>query len=350
MKNQNLAKAKAKKNDEFYTRLEDIETELSHYSEKYFRDKTIYLPCDVAIDDNNVPKSNFVKYFQINRVRLGYKKLIATSINNKKNLYILDKEGKEFYGYCPADSEYVSGDYRSAYCQKLFKEADVVVTNPPFSLFRDFVPYLIKHNVNYLVLGGQNAVTYKELFNYIKENKMWLGNVPMGVPLLFIVDEEYQQVLKETKKEGTGYKIVNGTVYARVPSIWFTNMDYKKRHEEILLIKKYDANAYPKYDNYDAIEVNKVTDIPCDWDGVIGVPISFLSKFNPDQFEIVGCADADILPEGWKGASKEIVEDYYKQGNKGQIKEGWRNPIFYDKTGKVIAPYKRILIRRKKDK
>lgn len=340
MKNINLHKAKQNKNDEFYTRYEDIETELKHYPVEYFKDKVIYCPCDVGIDDLSVPKSNFIKYFEHNKERFGYKKLIHTSLQE---------------GY----------DYRSEYCQKLFKEADVVVTNPPFSLFRDFVPYLIKHNVNYLVLGGQNAVTYKELFNYIKENKLWLGNVPMGVPLLFIVDEEYQQVLKEEKKEGTGYKIVNGTVYARVPSIWFTNMDYKKRHEELLLIKKYDANAYPKYDNYDAIEVSKITDLPVNYDGVMGVPITYLDKHNPDQFEILGYTGG----LGWNEqndvqTTKEYVDA--KQHNPdGSITSGGKvntgAALRYDSipadryysasnvNGYLLRTYGRILIRRKKD-
>lgn len=319
MKNSNLSRAKAEKNDEFYTRLEDIEIELSHYPEKYFRNKIIYLPCDVAIEGDKVPKSNFVKYFQINRVRLGYKKLIATSINNKKNLYILDKEGKEFYEHCPEDSEYVSGDYRSEYCQKLFKEADVVVTNPPFSLFRDFVACLEKHDLKYCIVGNMNAITSKDIFPLIKDNKLWYGGSIHSGDRKFSVPENYS-----LDAAGCGID-KDGKRYIQVKGVrWFTNMDYPKRHEDLILTKKYNAEDYPKYDNYDAINVNKYAEIPCDYDGVMGVPITILDFYNPTQFEIVGISGAL--------AQSVIIDGHKKSGR------------FY-LNGKRM--YDRIVIRRK---
>lgn len=326
MKNSNLSRAKAEKNDEFYTRYEDIEIELSHYPSKYFKDKIIYLPCDVAIEGDKVPKSNFVKYFQINRVRLGYKKLIATSIDNKKNLYILDKEGQEFYGYCPEDSEYVSGDYRSEYCQKLFKEADVVVTNPPFSLFRDFVRVLEENHIKYAILGTVNAITYKEIFPLIKSNKLFLGYKVNGKPLEFIVPDTVE--LKGTccgyTSDGKKYIGVGG-------SCWYTNFDIHKHHEEFILTAQYDSTKYPKYDNYDAIEVNKAKNIPYDYDGIMGVPITFLDKYNPDQFEILGS-------QRWC-KSQEVIDAYC--GTKPTCEEDQKTLL----NGKET--YDRIFIRRK---
>lgn len=252
-KHVNLHKAKKAKNDEFYTRLEDIELELSNYPVGHFKDKVIYCPCDVGVEDLDIPKSNFIKYFEDNKDRLGYKKLIHTSLQE---------------GF----------DYRSDYCQKLFKEADVVVTNPPFSLFREFMTILTEHNKKFIIIGNQNAITYKEIFPLIKENKMWLGVPFKGLAGHFY--SPYEDTAKSSNHKG-GMIRVSGTC-------WFTNVDLSIRHEPMILYKQYNEQEYPKYDNYDAIEISKTKNIPFDYDGVMGVPITFLYKYNPEQFEIVG--------------------------------------------------------------
>jgi hypothetical protein len=184
----------------------------------------------------------------------------------------------------------------------LLTQADIVVTNPPFSLFREYVTQLIEFNKKFLIIGNKNAITYKESFQLIKENKMWVGVTPMSTDMLFDVPTDYSKVLTETKKEGSGYKIINGKVKARAQAIWFTNIDNRKRHEDIILYKTYLGNEseYPFYDNYDAINVDKTKDIPMDFKGVMGVPISFLDKYNPEQFEILGMASS-------AGYNEEVV-------------------------------------------
>lgn len=334
MKNSNLSKAKAEKNDEFYTRLEDIELELSHYPERYFRDKIIYLPCDVAIDGTKVPKSNFVKYFQINRARLGYKKLIATSINNEKNLYMLEQDGTEFNEHCPKDSEYVSGDYRSEYCQKLFKEADVVVTNPPFSLFRDFVANLEKHELKYVLWGNNNAIITKDIFILVQQNKLWLGytfnkNLDFRVPIGYAFNKE-----------------IDGIKYGTVPAISvFTNYEIDKQHDLLILTKKYDDTIYPTYINYDAIDVDKITNIPMDYDGIMGVPLTFLGQYNAEQFEIVGLGHGDLGKS--VGVGENITDEEFKQYHteNSNIRRG--HTFYRGKDGKLKIPYVKVLIRRK---
>ena len=180
------------------------------------------------------------------------------------------------------------GDFRSRECIDLLKQADIVVTNPPFSLFREYLAQLVKYGKKFVVIGNKNAITYKEVFPLIKEGKLWVGYTPMSQDLLFDVPEDYAQELVETKKEGSAYKIVDGIVKGRSESIWFTNLDHKKRHEDLILYKKYSPDEYPKYDNYDAINVNKTDHIPVDYAGEMGVPITFLDKYNPEQFEIIG--------------------------------------------------------------
>jgi len=170
----------------------------------------------------------------------------------------------------------------------LLKQSDIVITNPPFSLFREYVAQLVTHNKQFIIIGNKNAITYKEIFKLIKENRAWIGATPMGVDMLFDVPEEYAKIMIENGKEGSNYKIVNGIVKGRSSSIWFTNMDNPKRHEEITLYRKYTSGEYPTYDNYDAIEVGRVAEIPVDYDGAMGVPITFLDKYNPEQFEIIG--------------------------------------------------------------
>ena len=199
---------------------------------------------------------------------------------------------REYFAHCPADDTYVSGDYRSEYCQNLFKEADVVVTNPPFSLFRDFVATLEKYKLKYALIGNQNAITYKEIFPLIKDNNLWLGAKGKQTRQTFFSIPEYypltKSALKEIKRKFDEDYLETHRMTCVTGVCWFTNIEHDKRHENLILVKKYDSNSYPKYDNYDAIEVNNVKDIPEDYDGVMGVPITFLYQYNPDQFEIVG--------------------------------------------------------------
>ena len=187
------------------------------------------------------------------------------------------------------------GDFRSAESIELLKQADIVVTNPPFSLFREYLAQLTHWRKKFLIIGSQNAVTYREIFPLIKDNAMWLGVTPQGQDMLFDVPEQYVQELVATKREGSAYRVVDGVVKGRLGNAaWFTNLDHAKRHEELVLYERYSPEAYPHYDNYDAINVNKTTDIPMDWDGPMGVPISFLAKWNPTQFEVVGLIAGNI--------------------------------------------------------
>ena len=297
--NQNLNKAKLQKNDDFYTQLPDIENELQHY-DQHFAGKVIYCNCD----DPRV--SNFYKYFSLKFESLKLKKLITTCYKNQamdlfsdqtseKAIWLEYNRGTyEDGAYIPADPvvQHLNGDgdFRSEECIELLKQADIVVTNPPFSLFREYVAQLVEYDKKFVVIGNKNAITYKEIFGLIKDNMLWVGNTPMGRDLLFDVPESYARELVETKKEGSSYKIVDDTVKARSQSIWFTNIDHAKRHDPLILYKTYSPDEYPHYDNYDAINVDKTDEIPKDWDGVMGVPISFLDKYNPDQFEMVGVA------------------------------------------------------------
>ena len=282
--NTNLHSAKREKNDEFYTLLEDIENELKYYKD-YFKGKVVYCNCDNVTKDN---RSNFFKYFALNYEFLGLKGLVCTAYNpngkGKKYEYLGDLNGNNY----PDEEEIETtemdgdGDFRSQECIEILKKADVVVTNPPFSLFREYVAQLVEYDKKFLIIGELNAVTYKEIFPLIKENKVWLGVTRTGTGSMWF---KVPEIIEEKK----GQKIVDGICYQTIgTSIWLTNLDHKKRHEEITLYKKYNAENYPKYDNYDAIEVGKVTDIPMDYDGVMGVPTTFLGKYNPSQFEIVG--------------------------------------------------------------
>jgi len=310
-KNDNLHKAKRAKADEFYTQLSDIENECKHYWE-HFKGKTILCNCD----DPRV--SNFFRYFSLNFEHLGLKKLIATCYKNQdidlfsqesseKAVYIIyegDKNGNRQVDDNELEVKELQGDgdFRSKECIELLKEADIVVTNPPFSLFREYVAQLIEYEKKFLIIGNKNAITYKEIFKLIKENKMWIGSMPMSNDLLFRLPKEASEELVNTKKQGSAYRIVNGEVLGRSSSIWFTNLDHKKRHEELILYKNYTPEEYPKYDNYDAIEVKKTAEIPMNYDGVMGVPITFLDKYNPEQFEIVkfrkGDDDKDLSIKG----------------------------------------------------
>lgn len=295
--NTNLARANREKNDEFYTRLTDIEKELRHYR-KHFKGKTILCNCDDPFE------SNFFKYFVLNFNKLGLKKLIATcyatsAISNKElslSKVLGNDEAKEGRPYKAVVTKIYDatgdggidmldvaelfkmgeneltelkedGDFRSDECLELLKEVDIVVTNPPFSLFREYVVTLVECDKKFIIIGNKNAITYKEIFPLIKDNKIWLGEM---VPSDFMTPD--------------------GKLSGKLSGLtrWFTNLDIKKRHEDLILIRKYNPDDYPKYDNYDAINVNKVKDIPYDYEGVMGVPITFLDKYNLNQFEILG--------------------------------------------------------------
>ena len=285
-KNNNLHTAKATKNDEFYTQLEDIENELKYYKD-YFKGKVVYCNCDGFL---NKEKSNFFMYFSLNYEFLGLKGLICTKYNpngkGKKYEYYGDLNGNNY----PDEEEVFTselegdGDFRSEECIELLKKCDIVCTNPPFSLFRQYVAQLFEYKKDFLIIGNVNAISYKEVFPLIKENKMWLGVSSFNKGMYFGVPDDYTYAdTYKFDRERNGKKVM------RVSSIcWFTNLDHKKRHEELVLYKKYNEEEYPKYDNYDAIEVSKVTDIPMDYYGVMGVPITFLDKYCPEQFEIVG--------------------------------------------------------------
>lgn len=269
--NKTLNKANATKNNEFYTQLTDIEKELSHYKE-HFKGKIIFCNCD------DPEESNFWKYFDLNFKFLGLKKLIATHFETEKPSYKIEKNNGDIIK-TPLKQ---NGDFRSSECIEILKEVDIIVTNPPFSLFREFVAQLMEYDKKFIILGNQNAISYKEIFELIKKNKIWLGVDNNGTKW-FKVPNNYE-ITTESRK-----KTENGTKFFSMGNIvWFTNLDIKKRHEDLILYKKYNPEDYPKYDNYDAINVNKVTDIPEDYDGVMGVPVTFLDKHNPDQFEIVG--------------------------------------------------------------
>jgi hypothetical protein len=287
--NSNLHKAGKAKKDEFYTQLADIENELKHYKDQ-FRGKVVFCNCD------DPKESNFVKYFSKNFEHLGLKKLIAThykdaNLFTKESPYKLEYAGDKNGNRMPDPNEFMTemisnGDFRSEECLKLLKEADIVVTNPPFSLFREYVAQLMEYNKKFLILGDQNAVTYKETFGFIKENKLWHG-YDNGGTKWFQVPHDYDI---ETESR---IKIENGTKFFSMGRIvWYTNLDTTKRHEKIVLYKKYTPEEFPKYDNYDVINVDKVADIPMDYEGVMGVPITFVDKYSPAQFEILGIANS----------------------------------------------------------
>lgn len=288
MANERFDNAKKNKNDEFYTRLEDIEKELEHYKE-FFKGKTIFCNCD----DPRV--SNFFKYFALNFNNFGIKKIISTCYKNQDvDLFTQNECEKAVYiEYTgnpndPTSTDFSTievkelkgdGDFRSQECIELLKQSDIVVTNPPFSLFREYVAQLIKYDKKFIIVGHQNAISYKEIFSLIKDNKLWLGYGFKGGAAHFINTHYEDYASAGNHKEGMIR--VSGVV-------WFTNLDIKKRHEEIVMYKTYSPEEFPKYENYDGINVDKSTDIPMDYSGVIGVPITFLDKYSPDQFEIIG--------------------------------------------------------------
>lgn len=370
--NSSLGAAKRAKNDEFYTRYEDIEAEMNAYVEynpDVFRGKTILLPCD------DPEWSNFTKYFAANFTRFGLKKLISTSyapsssneqltlFESQSPLYDAEKHsthGKmftltrdtdgsgqidtddiEFSGYLEGD-----GDFRSEEVTKLRDEADIIITNPPFSLFRDFWDWIMDGKTQFVILGNMNAITYKEVFPRLKNNEIWLGYKSLNQDMYFTVTDEYKKYLIQNKKEGSAYKILDGIVMGRLASAcWFTNLDHGKRHEVLQLDtmsnnlkfnkrlrkkleKDFGNIEYPHYINYNAIEVPFTECIPSDYSEAMGVPITFMDKYNPEQFEIIGISL--LLAKPMKNYAKP-GESYLKGG-----------PRFYLKTPSGQQSYKRM--------
>lgn len=360
VKNQSLQQARSSKKDEFYTQLSVIEKELKHYK-KHFKGKVVYCNCD----DPRV--SNFFHYFSYNFEKLGLKKLITTCYKNKnmdlfsrndseKTVY-LEYEGDKNNNNVPDLEEIESkslngdGDFRSKECIELLRQADIVVTNPPFSLFREYVAQLVEHDKKFLIIGNVNAITYKEIFQLIKEDKLWLG------PSIHSGDREFG-VPDDYPLNAAGFRIdEQGKKYIRVKGVrWFTNLDFKERHDNLILYKSYNPEDYPKYDNFDAIEVSKTKDIPADYDGIMGVPITFLDKYNPDQFDIVG------ITKTWFGTAIKIyppqiqVSANGKRSNVTKLNDGAtlkldsppQNKTYYMVDNNYyVQLYARVLIRRK---
>lgn len=302
--NRFLNKAKSEKNDEFYTILADIEREVQHYK-KHFKNKAVFCNCD----DPRV--SNFFHFFSYNFEEYALKKLITTCYKNQdadlfsrhnveRAIYLeyAGDKGGNVPKYKDKDIKKLKGDgdFRSQECIELLKQSDIVVTNPPFSLFREYVSQLAAHKKKFLIVGSWNVITYIEIFKLIKEDKLWIGVNSNRNFSGFIVPEHYPLSGTEARMEN-GQRIISTNT-----TCWFTNIDNKKRHEDLILFKNYNRKDYPKYENYDAIEVSKTADIPIDYDGVMGVPVTFLDRYNPEQFEILGCnRGVDQDPNGVYG-------------------------------------------------
>ncbi len=310
LSNKNLSAAKKAKKDEFYTQLVDIENEVKLYK-AHFKGKTVLCNCDDPLE------SNFVKYFSLNFEYLGLKKLIAThykesNLFSKEPPYVLEYTGKNG-NKVPDPGEFVTkllddGDFRSPECEGLLEEADIVVTNPPFSQFRDYIAQLMQFKKKFLVMGGMNAITYKEIFPLIKERKIWAG-YNFNKVIDFIIPKHYE---KYHHMDEEGNKI------AKVPGIcWYTNLPVKNRSAHIDLYKKYSPEEYPKYDNYNAIESCPVVDIPMDYEGLMGVPISFLGKHNPEQFEIIWQACGNTRASSPKLVLEELGYQKHREDRGG---------------------------------
>lgn len=382
MANTNLANAKAAKKDEFYTSLGDIESEMQFY-EPHFRDKVVLCNCDDPYE------SNFFKYFAMNFNYLGLKKLIATCYNgspvadselllfpeehttDKKARKIVITEVQDNNGDGAidlADVEWLirneknvltelkgNGDFRSEECIELLKEADIVVTNPPFSLFREYLAQLVTYNKQFLIIGNINAVSSKETFQLIMDNRLWLGASIHSGDREFRVPDDYPLNAAGQRTDERGIK------YIRVKGVrWFTNLDYPQRHEDIELYKRYNPEEYPKYDNYDAINVNVTNEIPKDYFEPMGVPITFLDKYNPSQFEILGLTQIgchDKLPDTRRyNDYKEVltlgdVETGASGGKTNEnavlIGKGEKKTYYRNSEGRMVhSEYKRLLIRK----
>lgn len=379
MANTNLSNAKIAKNDEFYTQYADIQKEINAYLEynpDVFRGKTVLLPCD------DPEWSNFTKFFAQNFELFGLKKLISTSyaVESKKikdwqptlfetespyydadksrthgKIFILDEDINSDgrfnindlrWNYLEGD-----GDFRSDEVKALRDEADIIITNPPFSLFREFFSWIMEAGKKFVIICNKNCVSYKEVFPYIKDNFVWIGSTPMSQDLLFVVPKFMEEQFVNEGKEGSNYKIVDGKVLGRSTSIWLTNLDHGRRHEPLPLMtmednilyskhKEIKGKGYVHYENYDAIDVPFYDAIPSDFGGLMGVPRSFLDKFCPDQFEIIGNAEGDAGKElGFKPYPREL-----RKLNKS-LRDG--QPYYFDENGVPQKPFGRIIIRKK---
>jgi hypothetical protein len=358
LKNSSFQRAKAAKEDEFYTQLSDIERELKHYR-AHFKGKVVYCNCD----DPWV--SNFFHYFAYNFEKLGLKRLITTayksqhwdlfSQNDAEQAISLQYEGDKQGNRVPDPKEIGinalqgDGDFRSPESIALLEQADIVVTNPPFSLFREYVAQLMGYGKKFVIVGNQNAISYKEIFPLVKQNKMWLG-VNSG-DMAFRVPDHYQP--RPTRywqdDEGRKWRSMGN-------ACWFTNLDHAKRHEELILYETYSADDYPAFDNYDAIDVGKTSEIPADFMGVMGVPVTFLSKHNPNQFEIVG------ITRAWSGDAAKVYPKQVqvdpagkrstvtKLNDSGAVKVSTppADKTYYEVNGDFfLKGYARILIKRR---
>lgn len=290
--NKDLRKASKAKKDEFYTQLSDIEKEMKYYQEQ-FKDKVIFCNCDDPVD------SNFWKYFELNFTKLGLKRLISTHYETDKPSYMLEINRDENGDGLITSKDIIktklkqNGDFRSPECIELLKQADIVITNPPFSLFREYVAQLMEYEKKFIIIGNVNAITYKEFFPLIKDNKVWLGASIHSGDREFKIPNDYPLTASGCRVDELGNK------YIRVKGVrWWTNLDYPQRHEDLILYKKYNEEEYPKYDNYNAINVDKTSDIPVDYKGVMGVPITFLDKYNPSQFRLLGIMNTGELNPG----------------------------------------------------
>ena len=334
--NRSLRAAKETKQDEFYTQLSDIEKELRNYT-KHFKGKTLLCNCD----DPKI--SNFFHFFSHSFEKLRLKKLITTCYKNcdaelfsthtaESGIY-LEYDGDKNGNRVPDPHEIGihklrgDGDFRSEECVELLKQADIVVTNPPFSLFREYVQQLVKYKKKFLIIGNQNAISYKEIFDLIKGDEIWLGYTH---PVAFIVPDHYamREVRSWRDEKGTNWRSFGN-------ACWFTNLDIAKRHEELVLYKNYSREEYPKYKNYDAIEVSKYTEIPCDYEGAMGVPVTFLDHYNPDQFEILG-------------SSRTLARPMSQVAETGTFTQG--GPRFYlsNGDGAYRRMYDRLVIENKR--
>jgi len=359
MANKNLNAAKTAKKDEFYTQMTDIERELQHYW-PHFRDKVVLCNCDDPYE------SNFFKYFALRFNQLGLKKLICTCYNGspvqgnelvidfgdfsdapKKVAYkVVITEVKDLNGDGAVDLSDVryllqndknvisilkTGDFRDPECIELLKEADIVVTNPPFSLFREYIAQLMEYEKRFIIMGRMSALHYSEIFPLIMKNKLWCG---VNFNISAVYKAPYENTLEANRKFVLSRGLNPDDNYIKVPAIcWFTNLDHNKRHEELDLVCRYNNEEYPTYDNYNAIDVGKVQDIPFDYKGIMGVPDTILGQLNPDQFEIIGLGSGDL-------AKQAGIRKNYRG----------RTDLAYTKDGKSKCPYSRILIRNKNPK
>ena len=347
--NKNLRSAKTDKKDEFYTQLSDIEKELKHYK-NHFKGKVVLCNCD----DPRV--SNFFHFFSYNFEKFGLKKLIATCYKNQDaDLFSQKKSDKAIYLEYTGDKNgdnipnpeeigirdlQGDGDFRSRECIELLKEADIVVTNPPFSLFREYVAQLVEYDKKFVIIGNLNALTYRDIFKLVKDNKLWFGYSIHSGDREFRVPEDYPLNAASSRIDEEGNKFI------RVKGVrWYTNLDFNERHEDLILYKKYNENDYLKYENFDGINVDVTKDIPVDYTGSMGVPITFIDKFNPDQFEIIGLGISNSGIECGVTPYKPEHKKYRKEIQKRGAVDG---DLYMMVNGIVEVPYARILIKNKR--